>query len=54
MMAKFQTAADVDRAFEELKAFWDDLLSVYQLEHPEEGTQPGREYLEPVPVHGNL
>ena len=35
MMAKFKTAADVDRAFEELAAFWADLLSVYQLEHPE-------------------
>ncbi len=35
MIAKFQTAADVDRAFEELGKFWDDLLSVYQLEHPE-------------------
>jgi cellobiose phosphorylase len=36
MMAKFQTAADVDLAFDELAAFWDKLLSVYQLEHPEE------------------
>jgi cellobiose phosphorylase len=35
MMARFQTVGDVDRAFEELAAFWDDLLSVYQLEHPE-------------------
>ena len=36
MIAKFQTPADVDRAFEELAAFWDELLSVYHLEHPEE------------------
>ena len=35
MMAKFRTAADVDRAFNELGNFWEDLLSVYQLEHPE-------------------
>ena len=36
MMAQFQTPADVDRAFDKLAVFWDDLLSVYQLEHPEE------------------
>jgi len=36
MIAKFQTAADVDRAFAELAAFWENLLSVYQLEHPEQ------------------
>ena len=36
MIAKFQTPDDVDRAFEELAAFWDELLSVYHLEHPEE------------------
>ncbi len=36
MMAKFQTSADVDRAFKELAEFWDDLLSVYQLDHPEQ------------------
>jgi len=36
MIAQFQTAADVDRAMDKLAKFWDDLLSVYQLEHPEE------------------
>jgi cellobiose phosphorylase len=36
MIARFQSGADVDRAFEELRTFWDDLLSVYQLEHPEQ------------------
>lgn len=35
MMAQFQSAADVDRAMEELKTFWDELLSVYHLEHPQ-------------------
>ncbi|MFH0757016.1 MAG: glycosyl hydrolase family 65 protein [Bacteroidota bacterium] len=35
MMAQFQTAEDVDRAFDALGKFWDKLLSVYQLEHPE-------------------
>ncbi len=35
MMAQYQTAEDVDRAFDILGKFWDDLLSVYQLEHPE-------------------
>jgi cellobiose phosphorylase len=35
MMAKFKTPEDVDQAFVELSKFWDDLLSVYQLEHPE-------------------
>jgi cellobiose phosphorylase len=36
MIAKFQTPGDVDLAFRELKKFWDDLLSVYNLEHPDE------------------
>ena len=36
MMARFRSADDVDSAFDELAAFWDDLLSVYRLEHPEE------------------
>jgi cellobiose phosphorylase len=35
MMARFRTSRDVDRAFSELGTFWDNLLSVYQLEHPE-------------------
>lgn len=36
MMARFQSPADVEQAFEELGRFWDNLLSVFQLEHPEE------------------
>jgi len=36
MMALFRSNGDVDRAYNELAAFWDELLSVYQLEHPEE------------------
>jgi len=36
MIARFQSSADVDRAKKELATFWDDLLSVYQLEHPEQ------------------
>ncbi len=36
MIAQFQTPADVDRAFDDLASFWDKLLSVYQVEHPEE------------------
>jgi cellobiose phosphorylase len=35
MISRFQDPADVDRAFADLGAFWDGLLSVYQLEHPE-------------------
>ena len=41
MIAKFQRPEDVDRAFDELATFWDDLLSVYQLEHPEEELNQG-------------
>ncbi len=36
MIARFQSPGDVDLAFRELKKFWDDLLSVYNLEHPDE------------------
>jgi len=36
MMAMFRSPGDVDRAYNELAAFWDELLSVYQLEHPED------------------
>jgi cellobiose phosphorylase len=36
MMAQFQTVEDVNRAMEELKAFWDDLLSIYHVDHPEQ------------------
>lgn len=36
MIKRYQSAADVDRAFEELGEFWDNLLSVFQLEHPEQ------------------
>ncbi len=36
MISKFQTSSDVDKAFEDLERFWDNLLSVYQLDHPEE------------------
>ena len=35
MMERFRTPADVGAAFDELAAFWNDLLSVYRLEHPE-------------------
>ena len=33
MIKKFSSPADVDRAFAELGAFWDRLLSVFSLEH---------------------
>ena len=36
MIAQFRTPADVDQAFDDLAAFWDKLLTVYQVEHPEE------------------
>lgn len=36
MIAKYQTIEDVNTAFNELKKFWDGLLSVYNLEHPDE------------------
>ena len=36
MIAKYQTIEDVNSAFTELKKFWDGLLSVYNLEHPDE------------------
>ncbi|UCH15898.1 MAG: glycosyl transferase, partial [Bacteroidales bacterium] len=36
MIAKYRTAEDVNTAFNELKKFWDSLLSVYNLEHPDE------------------
>ena len=32
LLAKYQTDADVDKAFGELKAYWDELLSIYTLE----------------------
>ena len=35
MIGRFRTAAQVDTALEELHAFWDNLLSVYRLDHPE-------------------
>lgn len=35
MIKKFATAADVNKAFNDLKKFWDDLLSIYHVEHPE-------------------
>ena len=36
MIKKYQTPGDVNIAFRELKKFWDNLLSVYNLEHPDE------------------
>ena len=36
MISQFQSPEDVQDAFDELGRFWDNLLSVYQLEHPEE------------------
>jgi cellobiose phosphorylase len=36
MISRFKTPADVERAFAELRKFWDDLLSVYNLHHPDE------------------
>jgi cellobiose phosphorylase len=36
MIAKYKTSEAVNNAFKELKKFWDDLLSVYNLEHPDE------------------
>ncbi len=36
MIAKFRTPGDVTGAFTELKMFWDNLLSVCWLEHPDE------------------
>jgi cellobiose phosphorylase len=36
MIRQFQSPEDVEVAFEDLRAFWDNLLSVYQLEHPEQ------------------
>ncbi len=35
MMGKFRTPEDVERAMAELGSFWDDLLSVYRVDHPE-------------------
>ncbi len=36
MISRFKTPADVDRAFSDLRKFWDNLLSVYNLQHPDE------------------
>lgn len=35
MIARFRSPDDVDRAFAELARFWENLLSVYRLDHPE-------------------
>jgi cellobiose phosphorylase len=35
MIGKFRTPGDVEAAFGELHRFWEELLSVYRLEHPE-------------------
>jgi cellobiose phosphorylase len=36
MIAKYHTVEAVNNAFEGLRKFWDNLLSVYNLEHPDE------------------
>ncbi len=36
MIARFQTPEAVNKAFDELKKFWDNLLAIYHLEHPDE------------------
>jgi cellobiose phosphorylase len=36
MMAKYRTVEAVNNAFNGLKKFWDNLLSAYNLEHPDE------------------
>lgn len=36
ILAKFDTTAKVDAAFAELKAYWDNLLSIYSVHSPEE------------------
>ena len=36
MIGQFDTAEKVNKGLKELKAYWDDLLSVYQLKHPDE------------------
>ncbi len=36
MIDKYKTAENVNNAYKEQKEFWDDLLSVYNLEHPDE------------------
>ena len=35
MIKQFSSSEDVDKAFDDLKTFWDDLLSIYHVEHPE-------------------
>lgn len=35
MISRFSTAADVEKGFDDLKLFWDGLLSKYQVDHPE-------------------
>ena len=36
MIARFRTPESVNKAFDELRKTWDDLLSVYWLDHPDE------------------
>jgi len=36
MIAKFSTAAAVDQAFEDLRVYWEDLLSRYQIRSSED------------------
>jgi cellobiose phosphorylase len=36
MIKKFSSTQQVENAFKELKEFWDQLLNVYQLNHPDE------------------
>ncbi|MGW8317539.1 MAG: GH36-type glycosyl hydrolase domain-containing protein, partial [Bacteroidales bacterium] len=36
MIQQFRTPEDVERAMEELGRFWESLLSVYQVDHPEQ------------------
>lgn len=36
MIAEFERAEDVNKAINQLKEYWDKLLSVYELDHPDE------------------
>ena len=36
MIARYQSDADVDKAFKELQAYWDELLSIYHIESSNE------------------
>ena len=51
IMEKFAASQQVDAAFAQLNAYWDELLSRRE---PGSSCKPYGKYLEPVPVYGYL